>query len=110
MVRFPVAAQLLLSGLLLLVPLQAAAACLGAVAARPAPLLQKAALRLAAAPPDSVRITFIGHASFLLESHKGVTAVTDYNDYLPPPLTPDIATMNHAQSTHLRDQYRQMVG
>lgn len=109
MVRFPVSALLafalsVLCGLILLGPVQAAAACLGAVAARPTPLLQKTALRLAAAPTDSVRITFIGHASFLLESPKGVTAVTDYNDYLPPPRSPDIATMNHAHSTHFSDR------
>lgn len=99
----PLAAPLLLLVVLLALPLQALAACLGAVAATP-PLLQKASLRLAAAPPDSVRVTFIGHASFLLESPKGVTAVTDYNDYLPPPLTPDIATMNHAHATHYSDR------
>jgi L-ascorbate metabolism protein UlaG (beta-lactamase superfamily) len=98
-------ARVLLAGVLLALPLQAAAACLGAVAARPAPFrLQPASLRLAAAPPDSVRVTFIGHASFLLESPGGITAVTDYNDYLPPPLTPDIATMNHAHSTHYSDR------
>jgi hypothetical protein len=47
-----------------------------------------------------IRITFIGHASFLIETAKGVKAVTDYNDYIRASITPDIATMNKAHSTH----------
>ena len=33
----------------------------------------------AAATPDAVTITFLGHASFQIESPGGVRAVTDYN-------------------------------
>jgi L-ascorbate metabolism protein UlaG (beta-lactamase superfamily) len=47
-----------------------------------------------------VRITFVGHASFLIETPKDVRAVTDYNDYIRASITPDIATMNKAHSTH----------
>ena len=36
-------------------------------------------LMLAALQPEEVGLTFLGHASFLLESPKGVTIVTDYN-------------------------------
>jgi L-ascorbate metabolism protein UlaG (beta-lactamase superfamily) len=32
-----------------------------------------------------------------------VTIATDYNDYVRPRATPDIATMNHAHSTHYTD-------
>lgn len=53
-----------------------------------------------AAREDSVRLTFVGHASFLIESPSGVTAVTDYNDYVRASVTPVIATMNKAHSTH----------
>ncbi|MDE2364704.1 MAG: MBL fold metallo-hydrolase [Hyphomicrobiales bacterium] len=67
--------------------------CPDMVASRP-PFLK------AALAPDHVRLTFVGHASFLIESPGGVTAVTDYNDYVRSPVVPVIATMNHAHSTH----------
>ncbi len=54
----------------------------------------------AAAVDDPVTITFLGHASFEIESPGGVRAVTDYNGYNIPSDPPDIATMNHAHSTH----------
>jgi L-ascorbate metabolism protein UlaG (beta-lactamase superfamily) len=47
-----------------------------------------------------VRITFVGHASFLIETPRSVKAVTDYNDYVRASVIPDIATMNKAHSTH----------
>ena len=49
---------------------------------------------------DEVKLTFIGHATFLIETPGGVKAATDYNDYVRPSVTPDIATMNKAHSTH----------
>ncbi len=52
------------------------------------------------AAPDTVTITFLGHSSFLIESPGGVRAVTDYNGYNVPENPPDIATMNHAHSSH----------
>lgn len=54
----------------------------------------------AALAKDEVRLTFVGHATFLIETPGGVRAATDYNDYVRPPGTPDIATMNKAHSTH----------
>jgi L-ascorbate metabolism protein UlaG (beta-lactamase superfamily) len=53
--------------------------------------------------PDGLRITFLGHASFLIETPQGVRAVTDYNGVNVPQDPPDIATMNHAHSTHYTD-------
>ncbi|HEX9465713.1 MAG TPA: hypothetical protein VGB82_24185, partial [Alphaproteobacteria bacterium] len=35
--------------------------------------------RVADVPPGSVHLTFLGHASFLIETSGGATAVTDYN-------------------------------
>jgi L-ascorbate metabolism protein UlaG (beta-lactamase superfamily) len=55
---------------------------------------------LAAAATDTVEITFLGHASFEIVSPAGVRAVTDYNGVNIPDDPPDIATMNHAHSTH----------
>jgi L-ascorbate metabolism protein UlaG (beta-lactamase superfamily) len=67
--------------------------CPDMVASRP-PFLK------AALAPDHVRLTFIGHASFLIESPGGTTAITDYNDYVRSSVIPVIATMNKAHSTH----------
>jgi L-ascorbate metabolism protein UlaG (beta-lactamase superfamily) len=47
-----------------------------------------------------VRLTYIGHSTFLIESPRLVRIATDYNDYVKPPLLPDIITMNHAHTTH----------
>jgi L-ascorbate metabolism protein UlaG (beta-lactamase superfamily) len=52
---------------------------------------------------DQVRITFVGHATFLIESPQLVRIATDYNDYVRPTIVPDIVTMNHAHSTHYTD-------
>ncbi|MBS0642449.1 MAG: MBL fold metallo-hydrolase [Acetobacteraceae bacterium] len=54
----------------------------------------------AAAGDDSVQITFLGHASFEIVSPRGVRAITDYNGYNIASEPPDIATMNHAHSSH----------
>lgn len=56
-----------------------------------------------AVPPGGVHLTFLGHASFLIETAGGATAVTDYNGYIRPSFTPDIVTMNNAHSTHYTD-------
>ena len=77
--------------------------CPGLVATdelRPIP----AALRLAALGGDQVRLTYVGHATFLIESPDLVRIATDYNDYVRSPLLPDIVTMNHAHSTHYTDR------
>jgi L-ascorbate metabolism protein UlaG (beta-lactamase superfamily) len=63
-----------------------------------------AAFDLAALAGDSVRITYSGHSTFLLESPKLVRVATDYNDYVRTPVLPDIVTMNHAHSTHYTDR------
>jgi L-ascorbate metabolism protein UlaG (beta-lactamase superfamily) len=67
------------------------------------PRVIPAAWRLAALNPDQVRITFAGHSTFLIESPQRVRIATDYNDYVRPPVVPDIATMNHAHDTHYTD-------
>jgi len=57
----------------------------------------------AALAVDEVRIDYIGHSTFLIESPRGVRIATDYNDYVRPRIVPDVATMNHAHSTHYTD-------
>jgi len=49
---------------------------------------------------DQMRLTFVGHATFLIETPAGVKAVTDYNDYVRPADPPTVITMNRAHSTH----------
>ena len=68
------------------------------------PRLIPASFNVAALNADQVRITFVGHATFLIESPQLVRIATDYNDYVRPPLVPDIATMNHAHDTHYTDR------
>src|SRR5437763_13474316 len=76
----------------------AQAACSGPVAD------SGARLRLASAGPEGgVGLTFLGHASFLIESPQGVTIVTDYNGVIRAPVVPDIVTMNNAHPTHYTD-------
>jgi len=74
-------------------------ACPGLVASRP-PFVKPAVLRLAALERDQVRISYVGHATFLIESPQLVRIATDYSDWVRPPVLPDIATMNHAHSSH----------
>src|SRR3954469_6302241 len=76
----------------------ARAACAGVVAQDGARLW-----RAAAGEQKAVTIDFLGHASFLIESPQGVKIVTDYNDLIVPPVTPDIVTMNNAHPTHYTD-------
>ncbi|MFG1425530.1 MBL fold metallo-hydrolase [Roseixanthobacter glucoisosaccharinicivorans] len=69
------------------------------------PRVWRAAFRQTAQakPTDAgrqVRLTFVGHSTFLIESPAGVTIATDYNDYVRPAVVPMIATMNRAHDTH----------
>jgi L-ascorbate metabolism protein UlaG (beta-lactamase superfamily) len=69
-----------------------------------APRLMPASLRTAALPEGAtVRLTFLGHASFLIETAGGASAVTDYNGYIKAPRAPDVVTMNNAHGTHYTD-------
>ncbi|MBS9475622.1 MBL fold metallo-hydrolase [Ancylobacter radicis] len=58
------------------------------------------ALPAAMPQPREVSLTFVGHATFLIETAGGVTLATDYNDYVRPAIVPRVATMNRAHSTH----------
>jgi len=74
------------------------AGCTGVVAGR------NGLLHLAGDDAEGgVSITFLGPASFLIESPAGVRVVTDYNDMIRAPVTPDIVTMNNAHPMHYSD-------
>ena len=77
--------------------------CPGLVAQERARIIP-AALRVAALKDGEARINYIGHSTFLIESPRLVRIATDYNDYVKPPILPDIATMNRAHSTHFTDR------
>lgn len=48
-----------------------------------------------------VRIRYLDHASFAIESEGGTLAVTDYTGFIGnPDVVPDVVTMNNAHSTH----------
>lgn len=51
-------------------------------------------------PSQHVGLTFLGHSSFLIETHEGVTAVTDFNDWHRPSKPPLLVTMNIAHTSH----------
>ena len=73
--------------------------CPGLVALRP-PFARPEAFRRVALERDQVRVSYVGHSTFLIESPQLVRIATDFNDYVRSPLLPDIVTMNHAHTTH----------
>lgn len=98
-VRFSGASFVLLAVSILWRALPATAGCAPPVAALPHPV-QPAAYFSVTTAPGTVDLTFLGHASFVIQSPGGVRIVTDYNDFIRPDFAPDIATMNHAHPTH----------
>ncbi len=67
-----------------------------------APVVRVAAVSDAMGPlsPHDVRITYVGHSTFRIESGGGVTIATDYNGYAGIEGVPRVVTMNHAHSSH----------
>ncbi|MCS4240751.1 L-ascorbate metabolism protein UlaG (beta-lactamase superfamily) [Rhizobium sp. BIGb0125] len=49
---------------------------------------------------EEVKITFIGHSTYEIETPAGVRIATDYNGVYRPQRTPTVATMNRAHTTH----------
>ena len=68
--------------------------------ARAVPSVQFVSLNKTAAQSGEVTITFVGHASFRIESSGGTVIATDYTGYAGTGRTPDAVTMNHAHTTH----------
>ncbi len=51
-----------------------------------------------------VRITYVDHATFVLETPGGLVAATDYTGFLgASDVVPDVVTMNNAHGTHWTD-------
>ncbi len=49
---------------------------------------------------DEVRLNYIGHSTYLIETASGLSIATDYTGYVGPGVVPDVVTMNHAHSSH----------
>ncbi len=68
-------------------------------------LLHRASFEPEPLPADAtVRLSFLGHASFLIETSGGASAVTDYNGVHRAPFAPRLVTMNNAHGTHWTDR------
>ena len=62
--------------------------------------IQRASFR-DALDPFSVRISYVDHSMFLIQSASGASAVTDYNGFIGlVDFVPDVVTMNNAHGTH----------
>jgi L-ascorbate metabolism protein UlaG (beta-lactamase superfamily) len=81
---------------------QTGSRCLALADAAP-PGVTFISLNDAALSPFEVQITFVGHATFRIQSAQGITIATDYAGYAGPGPVPDVVTMNHAHSTHYTD-------
>ncbi len=52
-------------------------------------------------PENSVRVIYLDHAMFFIQTEGGLSAVTDYAGYFGGTgFVPDVVTMNHAHTTH----------
>ena len=65
--------------------------------------LQNVTFQLAKVPAGNVKVTFVGHSTFVLESPAGITLATDFNGIHRPKLPPLIVTMNNSHSSHYTD-------
>ncbi len=60
-------------------------------------------VQLAAGTPlerNEVRLSYIGHSTYQIETPQGVRIVTDYNGYVGQNPPPTVATMNKAHGSH----------
>ncbi len=63
--------------------------------------VHKASWQVPPADPHTVRISYIDHSSFLIQTAGGLNVVTDYTGFTgAADLIPDVVTMNHAHDTH----------
>ena len=60
----------------------------------------KTALQVQTKANEEVRITYVGHSTFFIETPAGVKIATDYNGWFKPPSLPTVVTMNKAHSSH----------
>jgi len=87
--------RLLACLMIVLLPVRAIAAeCLAIASNQTGPVIMPAALA-----QGEVRIEYLGHSTFLIESPGGIRIATDYAGYAGG-IVPDAVTMNRAHSSH----------
>ena len=87
--------RLLACLVIVLLPVRAIAAeCLAIASNQTGPVIMPAALA-----QGEVRIEYLGHSTFLIESPGGIRIATDYAGYAGG-IVPDAVTMNRAHSSH----------
>lgn len=64
------------------------------------PTTQLTALPTGGLESDEVRLSYIAHSTFLIETAAGVTVATDYAGFSGPVRAPTVVTMNNAHETH----------
>lgn len=100
--RWAVAVLLVASvGLAERVDAVAVSRCVGLV--DQSPLFRYAAFRRVSLAEGEVRISYVTHSTFRIESRAGVTIATDYAGFAGRGVIPNIITMNHAHETHYTD-------
>ena len=52
---------------------------------------------------DEVRLHFVGHSTYLLETHEGKKIATDFTGFVGIDIVPDVVTMNRAHESHYTD-------
>ena len=63
--------------------------------------VRKAAWNTPTADEFTARLTYINHSMYLIQSHGGINAVTDYTGFIGDAgLIPDVVTMNNAHDSH----------
>lgn len=64
------------------------------------PVSGEPVFQLVQSAKEEVKITFIGHSTYEIETPAGIRIATDFNGVYVPSRVPDVATMNRAHSTH----------
>ncbi len=49
---------------------------------------------------DELRLNYVGHSTYLIETASGLSVATDYTGFVGPGIVPDAVTMNNAHSSH----------
>lgn len=78
----------------------AGAACLLGMVEAPGRVILAAAHGPDPVAAGNVRVSYLGHSSFLIETPGGASAITDYNGINVAAFVPDIVTMNNSHETH----------
>lgn len=74
-----------------------------AVASNALPVVQARFRPAAALENNQVRLEFIGHSTFVIESPQGIRIATDYAGWHGTGPLPNVVTMNQAHETHYTD-------